>query len=376
MNERDQNLMPESNQAALKNQDKSASDFTTNHYEVIAQPSVPWVGLVVIALLAALLLFVENVWINRLIVALVCGMAALSWIKWRNYKEIYWTEKWAKRSFKREFKEEKDNNVRLEQSMEDLVRNSRQELEQAKEVQQSLLPKDFDLCEKLRCSVVYRPCVSVGGDLYDLFALDENNLAFIIADASGHGVGASLMSVILKLHVERYKEVLSENFEDGHVDPHSLGKFVACINKAMHDSLQSGRFASCLIGIVNQETRKVFFANAGHNQPMVWYHENGHTEEIDLDANIVLGILPEADFFVQEVDFHEGDKLLVYTDGFNERMNMQDREWGIHNMLQSFRENGDQDIDSIIRQIELACRTFAGGREQDDDQAMILIEFK
>jgi len=376
MNERDQNLMSETNQVKMNDQGRSANDSNTGFHEVIAQPPIPWAGLIVIVFLALLLLFVENVWVNRAIVALVCGLAAISWNKWRNYKDIYWTEKWAKRSFKRDFNQEKDNNARLEQSMEDLIRSSRQELEQAKEVQQSLLPTDFDICEKLKCSVVYRPCVSVGGDLYDLFALDEDNLAFIIADASGHGVGASLMSVILKLHVERYKEVLSENFNDGHVDPHSLAKFVACINKAMHDSLQSGRFASCLIGVVNQNTRRVLFANAGHNQPMVWYQEDSHAEEIELDANIVLGILPDADFVVQEVELHEGDKLLVYTDGFNERMNMQDKEWGIHNLLQSFRENGEQDIESIIRQIELACRTFAGAREQDDDQAMIMLEFK
>jgi len=182
-----------------------------------------------------------------------------------------------------------------------------QELELARLVQQSFLPAALPEVPWARFAVHYRPCGRVGGDFYDAFRLDEHHVAFYVADAMGHGVPASLLTIYLKQGV-RAKEVFGRQYRL--VPP---GEVLQRLNRDLIDQGTSeSRFITMIYGLLDGRDGTVHFARAGHPHPLhVPAEGEPHFWQVD---GSLLGVF-DTEFPVQMRSLRPGDKLLFYTDG-------------------------------------------------------------
>lgn len=182
-----------------------------------------------------------------------------------------------------------------------------QELDLARRIQQSFLPQSLPEVPPARFAVHYRPCGRVGGDFYDVFRLDETHVGFYVADAMGHGVPASLLTIFLKRGV-RPKDIIGNQYRL--VPPDEV------LQRLNHDLVQQGLadepFITMVYGLFDCRARTLQFARAGHPLPL--HLTEGRAPQLWQAHGPLLGAF-EAVFSVHTQQLRPGDKVLFYTDG-------------------------------------------------------------
>ena len=182
-----------------------------------------------------------------------------------------------------------------------------QELELARHIQQSFLPASLPEAPGVRFAVHYQPCGRVGGDFYDVFRLDEKHLGFYVADAMGHGVPASLLTIYLKKGV-RAKEIFGQEYRL--VPPSEV---LQRLNRDLIElGLSESRFNTMVYGLFNGRDGTLQFARAGHPYP-VHVPADGEPRLLRVEGSL-LGVF-ETSYPLQSQQLRPGDKVLFYTDG-------------------------------------------------------------
>ncbi len=187
-----------------------------------------------------------------------------------------------------------------------------EELRLAAQLQREFLPTEMPGMNGVGFEVLWQPAGYVSGDIYDVIRLDEAHIGFFLADAVGHGVPAALMTVFIKqcLTFKRIDKTEPRGYRI--VGP---GEALAQLNRDMVTQ-QNGhvRFATACCGVINCKTRRVTLARAGHPYPMLLRADGSH-EMIEADGGL-LGVFEEEQFEQVTVDLGEGDRFLIYSDGF------------------------------------------------------------
>jgi sigma-B regulation protein RsbU (phosphoserine phosphatase) len=182
-----------------------------------------------------------------------------------------------------------------------------QEMELARRIQQSFLPQSLPVVPRARFGVHFRPCGRVGGDFYDIFRLDEHHVGFYVADAMGHGVPASLLTMFLKKGV-RGKEITGNDYRL--VAPNEvLGRLN---HELIEQQLADNPFITMVYALFNFQQGTLHFARAGHPHPL--YLPTDGPPELWRVPGSLLGVF-ETKFTVQTCQLKPGDKVLFYTDG-------------------------------------------------------------
>jgi sigma-B regulation protein RsbU (phosphoserine phosphatase) len=180
----------------------------------------------------------------------------------------------------------------------------------ARRLQASFLPRSLPTVGPMRFGVCYRPCGQVGGDFYDVVRLDEQHVCFYVADAMGHGVPASLLTVFLKKAVQP-KEVNGSTYRL--VPPDEV------LSRLNRDLIAQGLadlpFITMVYGLLNCQTGSLQFARAAHPHP-IFLPNIGEPEQWQTPGTL-LGIF-EAEYPRSERKIRAGDKLLLFTDGLTE----------------------------------------------------------
>lgn len=183
------------------------------------------------------------------------------------------------------------------------------DLELARRLQTSFLPANLPEVGRVRFGVCYRPHGPVGGDFYDVFRLDEEHVGFYLADAMGHGLPASLLTIFLKRAVQG-KEITSGGYRI--VPPEEV---LSRLNRELIElKLQDLPFVTMIYGVINCHDGRLRFSRAGHPYP-VFIPRNGPLKTWECTGTL-LGVF-EAEFPAQEKALAPGDKLLLFTDGFD-----------------------------------------------------------
>lgn len=187
-----------------------------------------------------------------------------------------------------------------------------EELRLAAQLQREFLPAKMPSVGGVEFRALWRPAGYVSGDIYDVVRLDEHHVGFFVADAVGHGVPAALMTMYIKrcLHMK----VIDPKAAHGYriVPPNQA---MGMLNRDMCNQ-QTGkmRFATAWYGVMNCETRELQYCRAGHPCPL-HIRSDGRCEELDADG-AMLGIFLEEEYELKTVKFDEGDRMLVFSDGF------------------------------------------------------------
>jgi sigma-B regulation protein RsbU (phosphoserine phosphatase) len=183
------------------------------------------------------------------------------------------------------------------------------ELEAARRLQMSFLPQSLPETVGARFAVQYRPCGRVGGDFYDVFRLDENHVGFYIADAMGHGVPASLLTIFLKRGV-RGKEITGKQYRL--VPP---AEVLGRLNRDLIEQrLPEVPFITMLYCLFNFREGTLRFARAGHPHPL-FVPQAGEIQLWPGNGGL-LGVFA-TEFHERTERLQPGDKLILYTDGLD-----------------------------------------------------------
>jgi phosphoserine phosphatase RsbU/P len=241
----------------------------------------------------------------------------------------------------------------------------RQRLEQeigiARDIQQALLPKNFRNYPHLSVSGINFPCLSVGGDYFDVFPLSDNRTAFLIADVSGKGLGAALLTTMLQ----------------GALSGMTLGNDPAVVfnhvNRFLCDHAEVGRYATMFFGILSTEGH-LEYINAGHPSPFLI--RRGVAEDIFNEGSYPVGLVPEAEYTAVGVQLEPGDTMVLFSDGVTEAMDPEEELFGVPRLkgvLTGQMNCPLEDIQSLVLQ---AVENFTRGASQADDVTLLLVRYR
>ena len=241
------------------------------------------------------------------------------------------------------------------------------ELAFAKAIQHSALPtvhplydnrKEFDIFASMHTAK------EVGGDFYDFYFIDEDHLAFLIADVSGKGIPAAMFMM-------RSKTIIKSYAESGM----SVEEVFTLANEKLCEGNDAGMFVTAWMGILNIRNGKVLFANAGHNHPLV-KHSDGTFEYLKSRAGFVLAGMEGVRYRKNELVLEPGDAIYLYTDGVTEATDLNEELYGedrLHSILEKYK---DETMEMICSEIKKDVDLFAGEAPQFDDITMLALKFK
>lgn len=233
-----------------------------------------------------------------------------------------------------------------------------QELLRAREIQQSLLPKEIPQLPGFEVAGAWRPARTVSGDYYDVLRLDGQRLGICIADVVGKGVSAAL----LMANVQAAVHAFAGNSE-------SPAQLCAKVNQLLCENLATGKFVSFLYGVLDSEAHTLQYCNAGHLYPILV--SGGVTRELDL-AGAVLGVFPTWNFEDDKVELKRGDRLLVFTDGITEAENADEQEFGEENVAAFARSHRDLRAAEMNRLLLERVSSYCQNRFRDDATLLVV----
>lgn len=242
----------------------------------------------------------------------------------------------------------------------------RKELEFAKSVQLSVLPKPDSLApysSRFSLHATMNAARAVGGDFYDFYMLDESRLAVLIADVSGKGIPAAMFMMTCKTMLENYVESglpLDEAFNRA--------------NEKFCDSNDTGMFVTVWMGILNLNTGHLQYINAGHNPPL-FFDDKGDFAYLRCRSGFVLTGIPGLEYKIQETQLRHGDKLFLYTDGVTEANNPNGELYGEERLLASLNAAKENNVQDILSAVKADLDGFVKDAEQFDDITMLGVCF-
>lgn len=259
---------------------------------------------------------------------------------------------------------EKANEVaRVNQRLHQAYHQIDMELELARRIQESFLPQKLPNVKEVQIGVRCRPCGRVGGDFYDVFRLDEQHLGFYVADAMGHGVPASLLTIFVKTAVKS-KEIQNQTYRL--VPPNEV---LQRLNRQLIDqALADQPFVTMVYGLFNFRTGQFQFSRAGHPYPL-YLPKEGPAQLWQLEGSL-LGVF-DVQFQLQSRQLHPGDKLFFYTDGMD-AAGFDQSPVGIPSLLAGIERYRDLPVDEMVERLS---RELFGQTKQTDDLTLFGMEF-
>ena len=243
--------------------------------------------------------------------------------------------------------------------------NMERDLHIAAKIQQGMLLKVFPAFPERSDIDIYgmqRAAKEVGGDIFD-FLMRDDRLYFLIGDVSGKGVPASLfMTVVGHLfrNVARYST--------------SASVIVEAINNGLAEGNDEDMFCTLFCGVLDMQTGKVDYCNAGHNAP-IWIHDS-KTAFMKPEVNLPTGVIGEFEYKSEEMQLSEGDALFLYTDGVTEAENRDKDLFGDATTLAMVDLLKDMPMRDLSDGVYDAVKQFVDGYEQSDDLTVLCLRWR
>ncbi|PJZ69798.1 serine/threonine protein phosphatase [Leptospira perolatii] len=238
------------------------------------------------------------------------------------------------------------------------------ELKVARELQESILPETLPEVPNLKLSVRSEFASSVGGDFYDFYAVGKGKLGIFLSDVSGHGIPAAIIASMVKLAFSI--EVRN------HEDP---AEVLRNINRALNGKYGKHYITAAYV-LVDGETGRVSYSNAGHPPLVIVRRVSGETREIFLPGWII-GMDPNLKNSVAEFYLEPGDRLVVYTDGVTEARSPKGEIFGFQKFYKLLGENISLPGEMLAEIVFQTLREFTGNRKHfEDDLTMVVLDFQ
>ena len=251
-------------------------------------------------------------------------------------------------------------NFRLSEQLVEKERMER-ELEIAHSIQVNLLPEQTPDIPNTELDARSIPAKAVGGDYYDVFAIDEFRWGIAMGDVSGKGVPAALLMVMIRT-------LLRANA----VGNSSAADVVSRVNRMIIPDLDPVMFVTLFYGIFDSRTRELLFTNAGHNHPL---HISAATAEVQklYTDDLIVGMFEDYEYREGTVKLEHGDLLVLYTDGITEARNEQEEAFGDRRLLDTVCLSDSDRCADVVRKVFSSVFAFVGSRPAYDDMTLMVL---
>jgi len=247
----------------------------------------------------------------------------------------------------------------LRHQREQHVQKLEQELREAKVFQQKLMPPRQGLLADVSLHAVFEPCDQLAGDLYDYVPVNGDKLAILVADVSGHGTGAAMMTGIVK-----------SSFRAAHVEEYSP----VAVMQRIADNLRSfepGRFVTAFAATIDRSCGEIEYASAGHPSAILLSRQHS-PQDLESTGPLISSGIPDAKWDPMILSFDDSHQLLVYTDGLDESRGPSgffDRKRVIDSLCNAVNEDAP-----LLERLLADLRAFTGKRPPTDDITLLLVD--
>ena len=249
------------------------------------------------------------------------------------------------------------------QLVEERQRMIEKDLEAAAGIQHSLLPQSCPDHKSYIFAWKYKPCISVGGDIFNLIELEDKKVIAYMIDVSGHGVQAALVTVSLTQRIQQHIHNHQDNFS-----PCNLFKL---LNWEYPTERFDAYFTmTCLL--LDDDKKQLTYASAGHPPPLL-LHTNGSLSKL-AEGAAPIGMGEIVPFTEKTVPFKTGDMVLCHTDGINEFTNHKNEMFGFDRLHTAIRKQHGSGPAELIEAIYRQVIGFGGGMKAEDDITILTIQ--
>jgi len=249
----------------------------------------------------------------------------------------------------------------------------RKDLEVARSLQHSMLVDEPPKAQNIEISTLYKPCDSVGGDFYDFFKIGEDKILFYMADVSGHGVSAAMLTVFFAQAVSQ----LMYNRQEM-IMPHKLieqvwARFVGL-------GLEEHLYITSWVGVLDGKTGELVYCNAGHISSPVIAMGKQH-DRIEMPGFPICRWTDTPEFKSESIKLEKGTKLLLFTDGLTDALRLSGNKVNVYGGVSAAEDIAishvtSDDFSECLNNIWDDIYEGMGSGELNDDVAMLLIEYK
>ncbi len=226
--------------------------------------------------------------------------------------------------------------------------------QEARAIQQALLPKSSPYIPGLVISGRSEPARAVGGDWYDFISFPDGRWGIVLADVSGKGTAAALLMSATRGIFRSLAEACCTPAE-----------VLSRLNQLLVNDFPAGKFVTMVYGVIDPDTRTVTFANAGHLQPLLI--DDRGTHFLETERGLPLG-LSSGEYSETRVALSPGSKLIFYSDGITEAVDQEDQEYGASRLA----EHALQPTASAVSIVD-DVRAFANGSGMSDDATVVFV---
>jgi len=240
-------------------------------------------------------------------------------------------------------------------------RRLEQELEIAREIQQGLVPQGLREFPYLEIKGVHLPCHGVGGDYYDVFPLSDGSTAFLVADVTGKGLGAALLTTMLQGALSGMRLGVAPEKVFNHV------------NLFLCEHASVGRCATMFFGRIDAEGM-LEYLYGGHPSPLLI--RGGNVSELYTEGTLPVGLADEAIYEAARVRLEPNDVLVLFSDGIVEATNTQNELFGFEQLNELAAQCAHSSIETVMKTILDAVEEFSRGAGQADDLTLLIVRYR
>jgi serine phosphatase RsbU (regulator of sigma subunit) len=243
-----------------------------------------------------------------------------------------------------------------------------QELRMARDIQQALLPKDSPELDSWKISHHYRPAREVGGDFYDFLELPGGRLGLVVGDATGHGMPAALVMATARSMLRAVAQASD-----------SPGEVLRRTNDPLVMDIPPNMFVTCFYGILDPQSGRLVYANAGHDLPYLLRRGGSDAQELRA-RGMPLGLMVGMSYEEKEIVLQEGDSALLYSDGLVEAHDPRGEMFGFPRLRALIVEHGgggekeEEEKPLVDSLLEKLYSFTEEGWEQEDDITLLTLQ--
>jgi serine phosphatase RsbU (regulator of sigma subunit) len=239
------------------------------------------------------------------------------------------------------------------------------ELDLASDLQKCIFPSKELNFPFLKFEGHHEYLMKVGGDFYDLIPLPNEKVGILIADVSGHGIPAALLSTMYKISfIDTTRRIASpiEIFRE--------------VNKNISNIMNTHDYLTALFIIIDKKGN-IEYSSAAH-RPAFLYSKKTKQIKLISTKGLFLGMLGDASQTFEEKSdkIENGDRILLYTDGIIDAFNKEEKRWSQKDLEDSFLSSSEFELKQALEKIKTDWRKFREGKEINDDSTLLLIEYK